>query len=47
MYTSRKLLRNTGSSAGCFVITYTQRGRVGGRFRREGIYVYISLIKQV
>ena len=45
---SRKLLCNTGSSAGCFVITYRGgMGRVGGRFKSEGIYAYIQLIKQV
>lgn len=41
---SRNLLCNTGSSAGCFVITYRGgMGRVGGRFKRVGIHVHVWL----
>ena len=46
---SRKLLYNTGSSTWCSV---TIRGggmgeEVGGRFKRESIYVYLWLIHVV
>ena len=43
---SGKLLKSTGSSARCSVMT--QRGgmgkEMGGSFKREGIYVYLWLI---
>ena len=43
---SRKLLYSIGSSAQCSVMTERSEIGVGmgGRFKREGIYVYIQLI---
>ena len=43
---SVNLLYNTGSSACCSVMAYwgEMEGAVGGRFKKEGIYVYLWLI---
>ena len=39
---SGKQPHSTGRSAQCFVMTYRGgMGKVGGRLKREGIYVYI------
>ena len=38
---SEKLLYNTGNSALCSVMTWRGGMGVGGRLKREGIYVYI------